>query len=193
MIRLDSMNASKPVDETSISGFSLEKKIELFNKIIVRTDSYHNYANTKSTIIITFISALIVSISANIGKALDLLSASGISDISIVFKLLSAVIIIMLFLAFFTVIETAIPYINKSKKENIYSFIDTNYSYASEEVYEEKVNSISQKDILEGLVSLQYNLSHGLVEKYKAHKKSINLLKVAVFLCFICSVIIFYA
>ena len=44
---------------------AIDKKIELMIKVIIRTDSYLNSANTKSTILLSLSSALLVALSVN--------------------------------------------------------------------------------------------------------------------------------
>ena len=54
-------------DENSVDNNAL------LHKMITRTDSYLNYANTKSTIIITFITALIAFVGEHAGNAIHYL------------------------------------------------------------------------------------------------------------------------
>lgn len=42
---------------------------DLVQKMVTRTDGFHNYANTKPTIIITFITAILAAIGSNTGNA----------------------------------------------------------------------------------------------------------------------------
>lgn len=46
----------------------VNKKIELMIKVIIRTDTYLNYANTKSTILLSLASAIIAAIAVNFDK-----------------------------------------------------------------------------------------------------------------------------
>jgi hypothetical protein len=45
-------------------------KIELIIKSLTRTDSYLNYANTKSTILLTLASAILTIVGVNLSKVL---------------------------------------------------------------------------------------------------------------------------
>lgn len=51
----------------------IDKKIELMIKVIIRTDTYLNYANTKSTILLSLASAIIAAIAVTLIKLLLLL------------------------------------------------------------------------------------------------------------------------
>ena len=65
---------------------------DLIQKMITRTDGFHNYANTKSTIIITFISAILAAIGTNAGSALSYLDSKGCHELTVIFKVLLFVI-----------------------------------------------------------------------------------------------------
>ncbi|EDJ8881117.1 hypothetical protein OWZ45_000949 [Salmonella enterica] len=61
-------------------------RIDFLQKIITRTDGFLNYANTKSTIILTFITAITAAICTNTGSALKYIDDKGHADIAVVFK-----------------------------------------------------------------------------------------------------------
>ncbi|HBV9606750.1 TPA: hypothetical protein MD997_005748, partial [Klebsiella pneumoniae] len=85
--------------------------IDLVQKMITRTDGFHNYANTKSTIIITFITAILAAIGTNAGSAVAYLEVKGCHDLAIIFKSLMLVSVVLLLSGYFFVGKTVIPYI----------------------------------------------------------------------------------
>lgn len=87
--------------------------------------------------------------------------------------------------------KTIIPYVKKSPKRNFYSFIDTVEYYSSEGEYCSDFSNVSKSDIFDSLISLQYNLSKGLVEKYKNHKRSIICIISACFILFLDMLLVF--
>lgn len=149
---------------------------DLIQKMITRTDGFHNYANTKSTIIITFITAILAAIGTNTGSALSYLEARGCHDLVIIFKMLMFVSIFLLVTAYVFVGRTVIPYTQTTSKRNFYSFIDTVKQFESEKEFEEEINKAPIKEITSSMISLQYTLSQGLVEKYRLHRIAIFLI-----------------
>ncbi|HAV2059542.1 TPA: hypothetical protein JHJ80_000111 [Enterobacter cloacae] len=147
---------------------------ELLHKMITRTDSYLNYANTKSTIIITFITAMVAAIGTHAGNALHYLNEKNHPDLIIVFKVLIFVAIVLLLFGFYHAGKSVMPYTRPSERKNFFSFIDTIHHYSSEEAYAQDVKSMRKDDVAESLISLQYNLSAGLVKKYDMHRKAIH-------------------
>ncbi|EAW3101955.1 hypothetical protein DAX92_07590 [Salmonella enterica subsp. enterica] len=166
-------------------------RIDFLQKIITRTDGFLNYANTKSTIILTFITAITAAICTNTGSALKYIDDKGHADIAVVFKSLVFLSIVFLLFAFYFVVKTIIPYVKKSPKRNFYSFIDTVEYYSSEGEYCSDFSNVSKSDIFDSLISLQYNLSKGLVEKYKNHKRSIICIISACFILFLDMLLVF--
>ncbi|MEX0424668.1 hypothetical protein KDV38_13160, partial [Providencia rettgeri] len=100
--------------------FTSKEQIDLLQKMIVRTDGFHNYANTKSTIILTFIAAIIAAICTNINKALTYLESSDIDHVIVIFKILAFISIVLLCIALKIVLQTVIPFTEKSNTKNIY-------------------------------------------------------------------------
>lgn len=165
---------------------------DLIQKMITRTDGFHNYANTKSTIIITFITAILAAIGGNAGSALTYLETKGCHELGILFKLLTLASIVLLMTAYFFVGRTVIPFTNPSKVRNFYSFIDTVKHYQSEAEFENEMKSMSIQEINSSMISLQYNLSTGLVKKYDRHKASIFCILFAAIPLIVNTLIIFF-
>jgi hypothetical protein len=160
-------------------------QIDLMQKIITRTDGFHNYANTKSTIIITFITAIIAAVCANAPSAIKFLIDSNHADLAVGFKVLTFLIITALLIAFFFVGKTVMPYVKKSKNCNIYSFIDIVGYFNSEGEYRERFYTTSKEELLNSMSSLQFNLAQGLVAKYYNHRIAIFFIAGAVFFIFL--------
>lgn len=146
---------------------------DLIQKMITRTDGFHNYANTKSTIIITFITAIIAAIGAHTGHAIDYIKVKNHSELIVLFKIFIFIAIMLLLTSFSFVGRTVMPYIKPSKKKNFFSFVDTINSYSSEESFLQDIESMNKDDVIKSMTSLQYNLSAGLIIKYQLHQKAI--------------------
>ncbi|MBO1928560.1 hypothetical protein J4731_00765 [Providencia rettgeri] len=144
--------------------FTSKEQIDLLQKMIVRTDGFHNYANTKSTIILTFIAAIIAAICTNINKALTYLESSDIDHVIVIFKILAFISIVLLCIALKIVLQTVIPFTEKSNTKNIYSFIDISAYYNSESNYINSFKSETEEEFINSLAALQYNLSTGLIK-----------------------------
>ncbi len=171
----------------------LNFKIDSLQKIITRTDGFHNYANTKSTILITFITAYTVAILTNYKYVIDILNSSHPTCLVVFFKFGIMLALLMLICAFYFVGKTVIPYLQPSRKSNFYSFLDTVHFYNSEQEYFSEVVKAPKEDILNSMASLQYNLSKGLIEKYSNHKKSIICILTSILLLTVSSILIFIA
>lgn len=176
MVGLDVRKFSKESDA------SLSKKIELMIKVIVRTDSYLNSANTKSTILLSLASALIVALSINYTKILELVNVESDKFI------LSTLFVIILFLLIASVIYSLngiTPYIQQSARSNTFSFVDIAVSYENLEDYNKHFRTDSDLDFLNQLIALNHNLSKALVSKYEKQIAAITFIKAAVYvLCF---------
>jgi len=176
MLGLDVQKFSKESEAT------LSKKIELMIKIIVRTDSYLNSANTKSTILLSLASALIVALSINYSKIIELVRVE--SDRFF----LSTLLVIILFLLIASVIYSlkgVTPYIQPSIKSNTFSFVDIAVSYGGLEDYKKHFRTDSDLDFLNQLIALNHNLSKALVSKYEKQITAITFIKAAAYvLCF---------
>lgn len=166
---------------------------DLVQKMITRTDGFHNYANTKSTIIITFITAILAGIGTNTGSAVAYLELKGCHQLAILFKILMLISVCLLLSGYFFVGKTVIPYIKTSSKRNFYSFIDTVKQFNTETEFEEEIKKMSVNEITSSMISLQYTLSQGLVEKYRLHRLSIILILLATIPLMINTLIIFFA
>ena len=165
---------------------------DLIQKMIARTDGFHNYANTKSTIIITFITAILAAIGTNAASALSYLDLKGCHELVIIFKILTLISIVLLLSGYFFVGQTVIPYIKTTSKRNFYSFIDTVKQYDSENAFEQEIRTLSVNEITSTMIALQYNLSQGLFEKYRLHRLSIFLILFASIPLMINTLIIFF-
>ncbi len=170
-----------------------KERLDLLQKMIVRTDGFHNYANTKSTIILTFIAALIAAICTNINKPINYLVESDILHIVVVFKVILFLLIALLISSLFITLETIIPFIKKSNKKNIFSFIDIIQYYKTENDFNHDISNIEYDSLVTSLSSLQYNLSIGLSIKYKKHKMAIDLIKWSMVLIIVEIIIVFLA
>lgn len=146
---------------------------DLLYKMIIRTDSYLNYANTKSTIIITFITAVIAAIGTHSVSAIHYLFECRHPDLIIIFKILIAIGVTLLLIAFYHAGKSVLPYTRPSVRKNFFSFIDTTHHYSSEDEYLKEINLVEKDEVLKSMASLQYNLSKGLVSKYEMHRKAI--------------------
>lgn len=165
---------------------------ELLHKMITRTDSYLNYANTKSTIIITFITAMIAAIGAHTGDALHYLNDKHFPALVILFKVLIVIAVVLLLAGFYHAGKSVMPYTRPSVKKNFFSFIDTIHHYSSEDVYTQDVKSMKKDDVASSLISLQYNLSVGLVKKYEMHRKAIHFILYSLVPICICTLILLF-
>lgn len=159
--------------------FDSKEKLDLIQKMITRTDGFHNYANTKSTIILTFLTAMVVALLANIGKSIDYLNTLKHYDLIVIYKIITTLALINIGSAFFFVAKTIIPFVKPSSSFNIYSFIDTCHYKKTEDIYLEAFSQLNKEETIKSLLLLQYNLSKGLIEKYNNHKISIILLFIA--------------
>ncbi|HEJ9060177.1 TPA: hypothetical protein SML50_004514 [Serratia fonticola] len=146
---------------------------DLLHKMITRTDSYLNYANTKSTIIITFITAVIAAIGTHTGNAIRYLSEQNYPALIIIFKILIIIGVTLLLTAFYHAGKSVLPYTRPSARKNFFSFIDTIHHYPTEDAYLQDIISMEKDDVTKSMISLQYNLSSGLVAKYEMHRRAI--------------------
>lgn len=165
-----------------VNEAGLSKKIELMIKVIIRTDSYLNSANTKSTILLSLASALIVALSINYTKILELVSVEGDKFY------LSALFVIIIFLLIASVIyslDGVTPYIKPSARSNTFSFVDIAVNYESLDEYKKHFRTDSDLDFLNQLIALNHNISKALVSKYEKQVTAITFIKAAVYvLCF---------
>lgn len=147
-------------------------KVEFLIKSIIRTDGYLNYANTKSTILLTLSSATLATLAVNVEKLIpkDMPAISNILFISII-----TISFLFILISMYFSIQSINPYLKASDKENIISFVDiTTYNNTVE--YVNKIHSKTNSDLCDELASLNFNLSIGLINKYKKQKKSIYFL-----------------
>ncbi|HAV1971905.1 TPA: hypothetical protein JG946_002236 [Enterobacter hormaechei subsp. steigerwaltii] len=167
---------------TKESDASLSKKIEMMIKVIIRTDSYLNSANTKSTILLSLASALIVALSVNYTKILELVKIEDDKTF------LSALFVIILFLLISSVLYSLrgiTPYINPSERSNTFSFVDIAKGYEDLEEYKKHFRKDNDLDFLNQLIALNHNLSKALVSKYEKQITAITFIEAAAYvLCF---------
>lgn len=165
---------------------------ELLLKMITRTDSYLNYANTKSTIIVTFITAIIAAIGAHSGDVIHYLHIKNYPALIILFKILIFIGLLLLVTGFYHAGKSVMPYTRPSVKKNFFSFIDTVHHYSSEDAYAKDIQRMGKDDFAESMISLQYNLSAGLVAKYDMHRKAIYSILLSFIPLLVCILILLF-
>lgn len=151
-----------------------KERIEFMIKSVTRTDSYLNYANTKSTILLTLASATLGTVAVNITKMLP----SEVNQLST-----SSAVAFYVFISFFTIfimasiyqsIQAINPYLKKSEVENLFSFVDITGHNNTPLEYSKKIKEKSNYAMSNELASLNYNLAKGLLSKYSRQKRAIN-------------------
>jgi hypothetical protein len=147
-------------------------RLDLMSKVITRTDGFHNYANTKSTVILTFTTAVLAIFIANLSKFYEMLAVSCLPHVKLVFTSLIIAEFALLFFALIFISKTLIPNTDKSKTKNIYSFVDI-YQNFNEDEYRSEVANIDKEDLIVSMCDLQYNLSKSLHGKYANHKNAV--------------------
>lgn len=146
-------------------------QVEFVVKSVIRTDGYLNYANTKSTILLTLSSATLATLAVNAGK----LVPDKMNDISnILFISLISISFLLILVSMYFSIQSINPYLKASEIENTMSFVDiTTYNKNAKE-YSQKITSKTNEELCIELASLNFNLSNGLIGKYQKQKKSIK-------------------
>jgi len=167
-------------------------RLDLMSKIITRTDGFHNYANTKSTVILTFTTALAAVFASNLSKFYEVLEKSHLPHVKLVFTLLTCVEFSFLLASLIFISKTLIPRTKKSETKNIYSFVDIYENFKIED-YRSEVSIIGKDDLISSLCDLQYNLSESLNGKYKNHKNAVWCIRSALELSPILLLIIIFA
>ncbi|MCX2201526.1 hypothetical protein LDO48_16655 [Pantoea agglomerans] len=159
-------------------------KIELIIKSLTRTDSYLNYANTKSTILLTLSSAILTIVGVNLSKVLP----CGIERYSNFSWFLFILFLILgVLLNIFSIIKSLgsmAPFIKKSSRENIFSFVDITHYYKNGDDYFNKIANENYLDLGRQLSVLNYTLSEGLIKKYKGQKRSSFIFEIVTFVFF---------
>ncbi|MEI7086302.1 hypothetical protein WCU61_09510 [Pectobacterium versatile] len=164
------------------SNNNLNKKIELMIKIIIRTDSYLNSANTKSTILLSLASALIVAICINFDKIVLFVNVD--TDRKILSFLLSLILLLLILSVIYS-LKGITPFIKPSEKTNTFSFIDIAINYKELADYKKNFTTVSDLEFLNQLVALNHNLSKALISKYKKQITAITFIEAAAYvLCF---------
>lgn len=160
-------------------------KIDLIIKSLTRTDSYLNYANTKSTILLTLASAILTIVGVNLSKVLpEKLYES--SYLSLFFFMLFLVVGVLLNVAsIIKSLGSIAPFIKASEKENNFSFVDIVHYYKDGIDYFNKLSETKYLDLGQQLAILNYTLSNGLIKKYNGQKRSILYLKLSLISFFI--------
>lgn len=161
---------------TDSSGLTKDQTIDYLIKAIVRTDSYLNYSNTKSTVILTISAAFITILSSNIN---NLIKNFPEPSVFLIVKLLLIVIFSSLIIAIFLSIKAISPYTGKSKGYNTFSFVDINSNFDLTS-YEIACSGENKKEsVIKDLSKLHFNLSTSIMLKYKNQKNSIFCIKIA--------------
>lgn len=154
-------------------------KIELIIKSLTRTDSYLNYANTKSTILLTLASAILTIVGVNLSKILPC-EIQELSHFSMFF--FSLFLVSGLLLDIFSIVNSLsamAPFIKESDRENIFSFVDITHYNKDGDEYFDKIENESYLDLGRQLSVLNYTLSDGLIKKYRGQKRSVLYLKLS--------------
>lgn len=167
-------------------------RLDLMSKVITRTDGFHNYANTKSTVILTFTTAVLAVFASNLSKIYEMLADSGLPHVKLVFTLLTGVEFLLLFAALLFISKTLIPNTDKSETKNIYSFVDIYKNFKIED-YRSEVATIEKDELIASMCDLQYNLSKSLDGKYNNHKNAVWCITSALKLSLILLVILIFA
>lgn len=150
-----------------------KERLEFVIKSVTRTDSYLNYANTKSTILLTLSSATLGTAAVNLTKLLPTEVEKLATIQSMFFYLFSIIFFVLIALSIYESIQAINPYLRKSDQENIFSFVDITEYNNSHNEYFNKIASKDEAIMFKELSSLNYNLAKGLLLKYKRQKKSI--------------------
>lgn len=150
-----------------------KERLEFVIKSVTRTDSYLNYANTKSTILLTLSSATLGTAAVNLTKLLPTTVEKLATIQSLFFYLFSIIFFVLIALSIYESIQAINPYLRKSDQENIFSFVDITEYNNSHDEYLNKIASKDESIMFKELSSLNYNLAKGLLLKYKRQKKSI--------------------
>lgn len=146
-------------------------QVEFVVKSVIRTDGYLNYANTKSTILLTLSSATLATLAVNAGK----LVPDKMNDISnILFISLISISFLLILVSMYFSIQSINPYLKASEIENTMSFVDITAYNKNAKEYLQKIASKTNEELCIELASLNFNLSNGLIGKYQKQKKSIK-------------------
>jgi len=156
----------------------ISKKIELMIKIINRTDSYLNSANTKSTILLSLASGLIVALSVNFDKIIALVHLS--TDKTILSAFVSAILFLLIASVVFS-LKGVTPFIKASVSGNNFSFVDIALTYKELAEYKKQFSAVSDLEFLNQLVSLNHTLSKALLNKYRNQITAIKFLESAAY------------
>lgn len=167
---------------------AVNKKIELMIKVITRTDSYLNSANTKSTILLSLSSALIVALTINFEKIVSMIPMD--SDKVLLSILLSFILFLLITSMIFS-LRGITPIVRKSEINNTFSFVDIARGYDGLASYNKQFSTVSDKVFLNELTALNHNLSKILILKYEKQITAITCVEAAAYvLCFSIFVII---
>lgn len=156
----------------------VNKKIDLMIKVINRTDSYLNSANTKSTILLSLASALIVALSVNFDKIISLVDVSA--DKAFLSFLVGAILFLLIASVLFS-LKGITPFIKASAKSNTFSFVDISLNYSELEDYRKEFSTVDSLALLNQLIALNHNLSKALVAKYEKQITAITFLESAAY------------
>ncbi|MEQ9908342.1 hypothetical protein ABRP70_10860 [Pectobacterium odoriferum] len=148
-----------------------DQTIDYLIKAIVRTDSYLNYSNTKSTVILTVSAAFLTLLASNLNS---LISNFPEPYALILLKLSLFVIFISLIFAIFLSIKAITPSTGKSKGYNTFSFVDINSNYNLTSYEVACLRECNKENMIKDLSRFHFNLSGSIMQKYKNQEKSIN-------------------
>lgn len=170
---------SKQMESTKLSQ---EQTIDFLIKSIVRTDSYLNYSNTKSTVILTLSAAFLTLLASNFKNLSDNFPEPYAF---LLLKISVIVIFIFLITSIYLSITAITPFTGKSKGWNTFSFVDvySNYDTTSYEIY--CLREMEKTNIIKDLSRLHYNLSESILMKYQAQKKSMTCIKISLLISFL--------
>ncbi|MDG0667155.1 hypothetical protein [Klebsiella pneumoniae] len=164
---------------------AIDKKIELMIKVIIRTDSYLNSANTKSTILLSLSSALLVALSVNFKNITGMVIVDSDKAVLAVLAVLISLMIFLLITSIVFSLRGITPYIKPSTVSNTFSFVDISINFHELHLYKERFNSVSKLEYLNELISLNHNLSKALVAKYNKQITAITCIEATAYvLCF---------
>lgn len=157
---------------------TLDSKLELSIKISLRTDSYLNSANTKSTILLSLSAAVIAAIAVNYEKVSDSISAQNDRFIYLIIILIS---VVFLLASIWFSLNAITPYLKKSEQPNQFSFIDIIHDNKNPKDYYDKILDYNKSAMLEQITYLNYNLAKALRLKYLSQVRSIIAFKFSIF------------
>lgn len=166
-----------------------KEQLEFMVKSVVRTDTYLNYANTKSTILLSLSSATLATLAVNTSKFMPEIMTKMSWYI---FSALVLISFLLMLTSMFLSIRSIRPYLNASEKENIMSFVDIIEHNKKPVDYVNKIITKDNLTLRKEIAYLNFNLANGLIGKYKKQRRAIDLF-IASIITFLVAFIIIYA